>query len=127
LCLYAFGTEKGEVSVASQIVRYEVDESTEAAFVIDPDEWGGWQDAGARTGDVAGVVKDAVAPAVEAAKVVLDKIREISPGTVELKFGIVVSGGMNWAVARAAAEGSFEVTLTWSPGGGPASPAAAAG
>ena len=53
---------------------------------------------------------------MEAAKVVLDKIREISPGTVEVKFGISVSGGVNWGIAKAAAEGSFEVTLSWSPG-----------
>jgi len=29
---------KGRVTVASQIVKYKVDESTEAAFVVDPDE-----------------------------------------------------------------------------------------
>ena len=79
--------------MASQIVKYKVDESTEAAFVVDPDEWVGWQDAGARPADVVGAVRDAVEPAVEAARVVLDRIREINPGTVEVKFGISVSGG----------------------------------
>lgn len=101
--------------MASQIVKYTVDGSTEAAFVVDPDEWAGWQDAGIRPTDVVGAVKDAVEPAVEAAKVVLDKIKEIHPGTVEVKFGISVGGGVNWGIAKAAAEGSFEVTLSWSP------------
>lgn len=93
LRLYAGGTGEGTVTVASQIVKYKVDESTEAAFVVDPDEWVGWQDAGARPADVVGAVRDAVEPAAEAARVVLDRIREINPGTVEVKFGISVSGG----------------------------------
>jgi hypothetical protein len=74
---------------------------------------------------VVGAVKDAVGPAVEAAKVVLDKIREISPGAVEVKFGIKVGGGANWGIAKATAEGTFEVTLTWSPATGDAASAAA--
>jgi Trypsin-co-occurring domain 1 len=115
LRLYAGGTGEGLVTVTSQIVKYKVDESTEAAFVIDPDEWVGWQDVGKRPADVVCAVRDAVGPAVEAAKVVLDKIRDIKPDAVEVKFGISVSGGVNWAIAKAAAEGSFEVTLSWSP------------
>jgi hypothetical protein len=123
LRFYAGGTGEGTVTVTSQIVKYKVDGSTEAAFVVDPDEWVGWQDAGAGPADIVGAVKDAVEPAVEAAKVVLDKIKEIHPGTVEVKFGISVSGGVNWGIAKAAAEGSFEVTLSWSPDiGQPASP-----
>ena len=113
--LYDGGAGEGTVIVASQIVKYKVDESTDAAFVVDPDEWVGWQDAGTRPADVVCAVRDAVGPAVEAAKVVLDKIREIKPEAVEVKFGISVSGGVNWAIAKAAAEGSFEVTLSWSP------------
>jgi Trypsin-co-occurring domain 1 len=118
---------KGRVTVASQIVKYKVDASTEAAFVVDPDEWAGWQDAGVRPADVVGAVRDAVEPAVEAAKVVLDKIKEIHPGTVEVKFGISVGGGVNWGIAKAAAEGSFEVTLTWSPETGQAASPSAPG
>jgi mevalonate kinase len=124
---YASGTGEGTAIVTSQIVKYEVDESTRAAFVIDPDEWADWQDAGVRSGDVAGAVKDAVEPAVQAAKVVLDRIKEINPGTVEVKFGIAVSGGANWGIAKATAEGSFEVTLTWNPGEGAGSSAAVVG
>lgn len=107
---------KGRLTVASQVVKYSVDGSTDASFVVDPGEWGGWQDAGVVPGDVVDAVRDAVDPAVQAAKVVLDKITEIHPGSVEVKFGIMVSGGANWAVAKAAAEGSFEVTLTWNQG-----------
>jgi hypothetical protein len=97
------------VTVASQIVRYAVDQSTEARFEIEPGP--GWQPAGPK--DLAGQVREAVEPAVEAAKAVLDKIKETKPDGIEVKFGVKVNGETSWVVAKAAAEGSFEVTLTW--------------
>jgi hypothetical protein len=113
---------EGMVTVASQVVRYSVG-GTEVEFDVDPARLGGaWQDAGLRPGDVVGAVKDAVGPALDAAKVVLERIREINPGSVEVKFGITVGGGANWGIAKAAAEGSFEVTLTWPGPGGAAKP-----
>lgn len=94
--------------MASRVVRYQVGD-TEVGFEVEPgSEWG---DAGA--GDLAGQVRDAIEPAVEAAKVVLDRIREAKPDEVAVKFGVKVSGGANWVVAKAAGEGSFEVTMTW--------------
>jgi Trypsin-co-occurring domain 1 len=96
--------------VASQIVTYRVDESTTARFEIDPTE--GFRPAG--PDQVLGWVKEAVTPAVEAAKAVLEKVKEARPDQVELKFGVKVSGGTNWLVAKAAGEGNFEVTLLWS-------------
>jgi hypothetical protein len=39
---------------------------------------------------------------------------EARPDEVELKFGIKVSGGASWLVAKAAGEANFEVSLTWS-------------
>jgi hypothetical protein len=53
-----------------------------------------------------------VEPAIEAAKVVLEKVKDAKPGEVEVKFGIKVTGEANWIIARAVTEGSFEVTLT---------------
>jgi hypothetical protein len=100
------------VTVASQIVRYQVDESTEVGFEFDPGP--GWRPAGVR--ELAGRVREAVGPAVEAAKVVLDKAKEAKPDGIEVTFGVKVNGEANWIVARAATEGNFEVTLTWKPG-----------
>ena len=40
-------------------------------------------------------------------------MKEIKPGGVEVKFGVKVTGEANWVVAKAATEGSFEITLTW--------------
>ena len=96
----------------AQVVSYRVDESTVVQFEVEPGE--GFQPAGA--GHIAGRVQDAVGPAVDAAMAVLDKVKAAGPDRVELKFGVKVSGGANWLVARAATEGNFEVTLTWEPG-----------
>jgi Trypsin-co-occurring domain 1 len=106
--------------VASQVARYRVGESTVVGFEVEPGS--GWHEAGAK--EVAGRVREAVEPAIEAAKVVLEKVKDAKPDGVEVKFGIKVTGEANWIVARAATEGNFEVTLTWSPPEGQAAPAA---
>jgi len=93
-----------------------VDESTVVGFEIESGS--GWHPAGAK--EVAGRVREAVEPAVEAAKIVLEKVKDAKPSEVEVKFGIKVTGEASWIVARAATEGSFEVTLTWSAAEGPA-------
>lgn len=105
--------------MASRVVRYQVDASTVVGFEVEPES--GWHPAGAK--EVAGRVREAVEPAVEAAKIVLEKVKDAKPSGVEVKFGIKVTGEANWIVARAATEGSFEVTLTWSAAEGPAAPA----
>ncbi|MGH3205786.1 MAG: CU044_2847 family protein [Streptosporangiaceae bacterium] len=98
--------------MSSQVVTYRVDDSTTAKFEIEPTE--GFRPAG--PDEIAGRVREAVKPAVDAAQAVLDKVKEAGPDSVELKFGIKVSGSANWFVAKAAAESNFEVTLTWSRG-----------
>jgi Trypsin-co-occurring domain 1 len=97
-------------TVTPQIVTYRVDEVTTVKFEIDPAE--GFHPAG--PDQVLGWVKEAVTPAVEAAKVVLEKVKETRPDQIELKFGVKASGGANWLVAKAVGEANFEVTLTWS-------------
>ena len=96
-------------AVPTYIVTYEVDDSTKVKFEIEPGD--GFRPAG--PGQVLGRVQDAVGPAVEAAKAVLDKVKEARPDQVEVTFGVKVSGEASWLVAKSAAEGSFEITLTW--------------
>jgi Trypsin-co-occurring domain 1 len=81
------------VAVPTEVVTYQVDESTVVSFEIEPPP--GFRQATA--GEIAGKVKDAVGPAVEAAKVVLDKVKRACPDQVDFKFGIKGSGGANWA------------------------------
>jgi hypothetical protein len=52
---------------------------------------------------------------VRAAAAVLDGVRQVTshPDEVVVRFGMKVSGRMDWLVAKAATEGNFEITLTW--------------
>jgi hypothetical protein len=95
--------------MSTQIVSYQLDDSTTVRFEIEPPP--GFRPAGAE--EIADPVREAVGPAVEAAKTVVDKVKEARPDQVELRFGIKVSGGANWLVAKAADEANFEISLTW--------------
>jgi hypothetical protein len=86
-----------------------VDDATLVQIEVDPSD--DFIPAGAES--VVGRVRDAIGPAVDAAKVVLEKVKETRPHEVELKFGVKVSGGASWLIAKAVAEGNFEITLTW--------------
>ena len=84
------------MAVSTQVVTYQVDESTVISFEIVPPP--GFRPAGAN--EIAGKVREAVGPAVEAAKVVLDKVREACPDQVEVKFGVKVSAGANRLIVK---------------------------
>ena len=101
----------------SDVVSYALDDSTIVSFEIDPA--GNFRPAG--RDEIIGRVRDAVGPAVEAAKVVLDRVREARPAEVEVRFGLKASGTASWLVAKAATEGNFEITLRWqsAPGAAP--------
>lgn len=97
--------------MASSVVKYQLDDQTMVQFEIDPPP--GFHPAGAE--EIAGRVREAVAPAVEAARVVLDRVRQARPDEVKLKFGIKVSGAANWLVAKATSEANFQIEMTWKP------------
>jgi Trypsin-co-occurring domain 1 len=94
-----------------QLAKYMADDSTEVSFEIERIE--GFQPAG--LDEVVGRVRDAVAPALLAAREVLERVKQLSPAEVQVTFGVKATGTMNWVVARAASEGSFQVTLSWKP------------
>lgn len=98
--------------VSAELVSYELDDMTIALFEIEPVV--GFQPAG--VGDVAGRVRDAAGPAIEAAREMLEQAKRLAPDGVEVKFGVKVTGTATWLVAKAATEGNFEVTLSWRPG-----------
>lgn len=97
--------------MAASVVSYELDDETVVRFEIEPGD--GYRAAG--PDEILGRIREAVAPAVEGARAVLEKAKEAAPRRIEVKFGIKVSGTANWWVAKAATEGNFEVTLTWAP------------
>jgi hypothetical protein len=92
----------------SQVVTYWVDDDTTVRLEIEPVD--GFRPAG--PGEILGRVQEAIAPAVDAAKAVLDTAKEARPDQIEVKFGVKASGEAKWLVAKAAGEGNFEVTLT---------------
>ncbi|MGH3625747.1 MAG: CU044_2847 family protein [Sciscionella sp.] len=100
------------------VVSYAVDDETVVRFEIEPSA--DFRPAGAD--EVAGRIREAVAPAVEGARAVLERVKQAGPDEIVVKFGIKVSGTANWLVARAATEGNFEVTLTWKPTSTPTPP-----
>ena len=108
--------------MATQVVTYQVDDLTKVRFEVEPAE--GFGPAGGS--QIAGRVRDAVAPAVDAAKAVLDKVKEVAPDEIEVRFGVKVSGGADWIVAKSAGEASFEIKLTWTPKGEPGATSAEA-
>ena len=96
--------------MSAEVVRYQVDDHTVAMFEIEPVS--GFRPAS--TGAIAGSVDEAARESVAAARVLLDRVKEIGPDEVQVKFGIKVTGTANWLIAKAATEANFEVTLVWS-------------
>jgi Trypsin-co-occurring domain 1 len=102
------------VTVASQIVRYQVDDSTIVGFEFDPGP--DWHPTG--TQEMAGSLKDALAPVIEAAKAVMEMVKEAGPpeiAEIAVEFGVKVTGEAGWVVAKVASEANFAVRLTWKP------------
>ena len=97
--------------MTTAVVRYELDDGTSVHFEVEAAP--GFRPAG--SDGLVGRLRDAVGPAVDGAMAVLEKAKEAAPDEVQLKFGVKVSGTMNWLVAKNAAEGNFEVTMTWTP------------
>ncbi|MEU6874831.1 CU044_2847 family protein [Streptomyces sp. NPDC046751] len=106
---------------ASQVVTYMLDDATTVRFEIEPTS--DFQPVSAD--GVAGHVQEAVRPAVQAARIVMQKVAEVKPSEVQVKFGIKVNGTTNWLVAKTGVDANFEVTLTWKPDGSSSSGAAA--
>jgi Trypsin-co-occurring domain 1 len=97
--------------VAASVVSYELDAETVVRFEIEPSA--DFRPAG--PDEIAGRLREAVGPAVAAAGAVLERVKQVAPHEIKLRFGIKVSGTANWFVAKAATEGNFEVELTWKP------------
>ena len=95
----------------SEVVRYRAGDGVEALFEVDPPE--GYRPVGRAA--QPGSIHEAMRPAVEAAAEVLHHLKALRPDGIEVKFGIKVSGSASWLIAKAAGEGSFEVTMTWRP------------
>jgi hypothetical protein len=70
-------------------VMYSVDDATIADFEIEPGD--GFTPAAAH-GEIIASVHDAVGPALQAARAVLDRMKPQASETVTVRFGVRVSG-----------------------------------
>ncbi len=95
--------------MSTSVVRYALDDGTVVEFEIEPSDT--YRPVG-RDGSV-GRLREALEPAVQGAKEVLDRVQTLRPDKVEVRVGIKVSGTATWIVARTASEGNFEIVLTW--------------
>jgi len=93
-------------------VSYALDDGTRVEFETEPVE--GWQEVGAE--EVIARIGEAVAPLIDGATTILERLKAVAPEGIEITFGVKVSGTANWVIAKAATEGNFAVKLTWSPG-----------
>lgn len=97
--------------MAHHVVSYAPDDETVVRCEIEPTSE--FHQVGA--GEVAGQVREAVRPAVEAARTVLDQAVALRPAEVQVTFGAKVTGTANWPVAMASTDADSEVSLVWRP------------
>ncbi len=97
--------------MAETYAKFQLDDGTVVAFEIDPPS--GFQPASPDR--VVGKISQALGPMVEAAQLVIDKVKQAAPDEVEVKFGIKVTGKMDWMIAKASTDANFEVKLLWRP------------
>jgi hypothetical protein len=100
------------------VMRYEVGDGSTVLVEVDEDTYGveevsrtanGVLEAGQRLESALGSVRDA-------AKSALDAMKQLSPETVEVEFGIKLAGEAGALIAKTSAEGHFTVRMSWSPG-----------
>ena len=101
-------------------MKYQVGEASSVLVEVDEDTYGveavsrlsdGVLEAGQR-------LESALDSVGAAAKATLHEMKKLSPGAVEVEFGIKLAGEAGAMIAKASAEGHFTVRLSWSPGAG---------
>lgn len=96
----------------AEIAEYVLDDGSVVRFECTSRTGAGSHQVGGR--QTPARITERIGGAVGAAREVLDAARALGADSVEVKFGITLTAGLSWAVARASAESSFEVTLGWS-------------
>lgn len=91
------------------LANYELDDGTIVSFEADPGE--GFRPASPN--DTPSKLLDAIRPAIDAGHLVLNQAQADGIDEITVTFAIKVSGKANFLVAKAATEGSFEVSLKW--------------
>jgi hypothetical protein len=101
----------------TETARYELGDGSVVHVQYQPDRQDGARQVGAW--HAPQLVEERLPTVVGVAREILDAVREMKVDSAEVSFGITLTGGLNWAVARASTESSFKVSLTWSGAAGP--------
>jgi hypothetical protein len=108
----------------TEVVRFELDDESGILVEVDDDAPGLARVSRSQDGVLAAGKRltDALDGVREAAEASMRVLSRLSPETLELEFGVKLSGEAGALIAKTAAEGHFKVKLTWSPQGGPEVP-----
>jgi hypothetical protein len=99
----------------SEIVRFGLEHGASVLVEVDDDATGiervsrgsdGVLDAGRRLTDALAGVRDAAGQSIHV-------LHSLSPDSLELEFGVKLTGEAGAIIARTAAEGHFTVKLSW--------------
>jgi hypothetical protein len=101
----------------TEMVRFDLAEGSTVLVEVDESSLGiervsrtrdGVVEAGRRLTEALGSVRDA-------ARESMDVLQTLSPGRIELEFGVKLAGEAGAIIAKTAAEGHFTVKLSWTP------------
>lgn len=101
----------------TELVRFSLPEGSAVLVEVDEDSLGiervsrdrdGVVEAGHRLTEALGSVRDAAQASMEV-------LQTLSPGRIELEFGVKLAGEAGAIIAKTAAEGHFTVKLSWAP------------
>lgn len=104
----------------TEVVRFDLPEGSTVLVEVNEDSLGierisrgtdGVVEAGHRLTEALGSVRDVAQASMEA-------LRTLSPGHIELEFGVKLSLTAQVIIAKTATEGHFTVKLSWEPGVG---------
>lgn len=66
-----------------------------------------------RIEDASATLQEALESIVEASSAVLAQFSKVAPASIEVEFGVTLTGEVDAVIARAESECHFNVTLTW--------------
>ncbi|MGH3688195.1 MAG: CU044_2847 family protein [Pseudonocardiaceae bacterium] len=100
-----------------EVVRFGLAEGSTVLVEIDEDNLGIERVSRGRDGvvEVSHRLTEALGSVRDAARESMEVLQTLSPGRIELEFGVKLTGEAGAIIAKTAAEGHFTVTLTWTP------------
>ncbi len=108
----------------SEVVRFETGTGSPVLVEVEDDAFGVERVSRAADGvkNAGRVLTEALDGVRDAAETALSVLRQSSPDSVEMEFGVKLAGEAGAIIAKTAAEGHFTVKLSWSSTPPPVAP-----